>query len=160
MDLIQPSKLIFRITTLNILQRLRKFHTTRSRLIISLSIQENISRRLHSNRTNRNHSSSSSHRKNLCKTLQLLIRNLHPLASATISHHRSKSPRLTALISTFHPQLLAISTQLSLVTLLSAFSLSGTTITTPSSSPTPTLFTPINPLVENSSISLLVLLSK
>ena len=55
---------------------------------------------------------------------------------------------LTGLHSTFHPKLFASSHTLSLVTLLITFLLSGTTTVV---SPLPSPFTPINPLVENSS---------
>lgn len=64
--------------------------------------------------------------------------------------------KLTERVSVFQPKLLAISKTDSEVTDLITFLLSGTTNVISS----PSFLTPMNPLVENSSISLLVLLSK
>jgi hypothetical protein len=65
--------------------------------------------------------------------------------------------RLTGLHSTFQPRDFAIWHTLSLVTLLITFLLSGTTMVMPFSG---VPLTPMKPEVENSSISLLVALSK
>jgi hypothetical protein len=67
---------------------------------------------------------------------------------------------LTTRLSTSHPNDLARAQQLSEVTLCTIFLLSGTTSVTFLTPSTSTLFTPMNPDVENSSISDLVAASK